>query len=121
MAKESRTSRRIPILNVFPISEETREVILEDERISSFILNESYSAIKEAFLNKKTVATIFSLNGKSTFYGIDKKDWTKALNKCIEFNARKDNFELCAEINSFIKNLDKKKNDKVSRSNKANC
>lgn len=121
MAKESRTSRRIPILNVFPITEETRKVILEDDRISSFILNESFSAIREAYLNKKSVATIFSLNGKSTFYGIDRKDWTNALNKCIEFNIKNDNFELCAEIDSFLKNLDKKKNVKVPRSNKTNC
>ena len=121
MTKESRNSRRIPILNVFPITEETRKVILEDDRISSFILNESYSAIKEAYLNKKNVATIFSLNGKSTFYGIDRKDWTKALSKCIEFNVKGDNFELCAEIDSLIKKLEKKRNDKVSRSNKANC
>ncbi len=121
MAKESRTSRRIPILNVFPISEETREIILEDERISGFIYTETFSAIKEAYLNKKSVATLFSLNGKSTFYGIDKKDWNKALAKCIEFYVSKDKFETCAEIDGFIKKLDKKKNVKVPRSNKADC
>lgn len=121
MAKESRTSRRVPILNVYPISEETREIILEDERISNFLYVETYSAIKEAHLNKKSVATIFSLNGKSTFYGIEKKDWTKALTKCLEHYSKKEEYETCNEIVSFRLMLNKKKNDKVSRSNKANC
>lgn len=121
MAKESRTSRRIPILNVYPISEETRETILGDERISNFLFVEAYSAIKEAHMNKKSVATIFSLNGKNTFYGIEKKDWLKALSKCLEYYSKKEEYEICNEIVSFKHMLNSKKNDKVTRSNKANC
>lgn len=119
MAKQTRVSRKIPILNVFPINENTRKTILEDEKVKQFVIAETFRSIKDAYASKKKVATLFSLNGKEIFYGIDKKDWAQALSSCIDFHIKADDFEICMEISTLLDKLKTKKvNDKVSRSNK---
>lgn len=119
MAKETRRSRKIPILNVFPINENTRQTILEDDKVKHFVVAEAFRSIQDAYTTKKKVATLFSLNGKEVFYGIEKKDWTQALNSCIDYHIKADNFEMCMEISALLDKLNiKKVNDKVARSNK---
>ena len=119
MAKQTRISRKIPILNVFPINENTRKTILEDDKVREFVIAEAFRSIKDAYASKKKVATLFSLNGKEVFYGIDKKDWTQALNSCIDFHIKADDFEICMEISTLLDKLNTRKvNDKVTRSNK---
>jgi hypothetical protein len=91
--------------------------LVESEVLLSVLKKEVPKAINAAIKEKKTYATVFEINTFGVFVEIHKKDWISALNSCIEMHAKKEEYEVCVEINKTVELLSKKleKHGRVER------
>jgi hypothetical protein len=71
-------------------------------------------AIEEAFLNKKTFATLFEINGLGLYLDIPRNHWISALEQCIKFKLEEEKFEDCIKLRDLIEEI-KKPIKKISK------
>lgn len=75
-----------------------------DLEVSTEIYNKIMRGYKRGF--KKVKVFTVSLSGGDHFdFEIDRDEWSKALNTCLEVFAENDMFEECIEITTVLKEL----------------
>lgn len=114
MAKRKKvTSRQVPLLDVFNLQGATPEEICESEQFSTFLYTITPQAIEEAIRTRKQVATLFQIHGKEVVVEIEKEDWSKAIDQCIEYQSRKEEYELCSELRDIKSKIPKSKKELI--------
>jgi hypothetical protein len=76
----------------------------KDLEISSEIYSKITKAHKRNF-KKVKVFTVSLRNGDQFDFEIDRSEWSKALNTCMDTFASNDMFEECIEIKTLLKQL----------------
>ena len=114
MAKSKKvSSRKVPILNIYPIEGATSESISESSQLMTFLYTETPKAIQEAIRTRKQVATLFQISNQDAFVEIQKEDWCSALDKCIAYQSEKEQYELCTELQDIKAKISKSKKELV--------
>ena len=99
--------RLIPKALFEPLEHIQSSDLLDNESLLEMIKKETPIAIKEAFQNKKTFATLFEINGMGLFLDIPRNHWVPALEQCIKFKLEEENFEECVKIRDLIEEIKK--------------
>jgi excinuclease UvrABC helicase subunit UvrB len=102
-------TRRIFRINFENLPLLRSEDLVESEVLLGVLKKEVPKAINKAIKEKKTYATVFEINSSNVYVEIHKKDWVNALNSCVEFHAKEEEYETCVELNNTIKSLTKNK------------
>lgn len=92
--------------------------LIDNEALMVLIKKETPEAIKEAFDNKKTFATLFEINGLGLYLDIPKQYWIPALEQCIAFNLEEEKFEDCIPIKNLIDKIRKPSSTIAKKSTK---
>jgi len=99
--------RTIPKALFEPLEQIQASDLLENDSLLAMIKKETPLAIKEAFQNKKTFATLFEINGLGLFVDIPKNYFKSALEQCIKWNLELEQYEECKRIADLIEQIDK--------------
>ena len=99
--------RQIPKAFFEPLEDIRASDLLDSNSLLDMIKKETFLAIEEAFLNKKTFATLFEINGLGLFIDIPKPYWISALEQCINFKLEEEKFEECIPIKKLIDEIKK--------------
>jgi hypothetical protein len=63
--------------------------------------------IEEAFKSKNEVATIFEINASSHFIDIPKSEWVKALETCLIWYGKEEDYKTCIKLRDLIVEIKK--------------
>jgi hypothetical protein len=99
--------RLIPKALFEPLEHIQSSDLLDNESLLEMIKKETPIAIKEAFQNKKTFATLFEINGMGLYLDIPRNHWIPALEQCIKFKLEEENFEDCVKLRDLIEEIKK--------------
>ena len=99
--------RKIPKAIFEPLEDITASDLIENEALLSLLKRETFPAIKEAFKNKKTFASIFEISGAGLYLDIPKQYWIPALEQCINFMLEDEKFEECIPVKDLIEEIKK--------------
>jgi hypothetical protein len=99
--------RKIPRAMFEPLEDIQASDLVTNEALLALIKKETPTAIQEAFLNKKTFATLFEVNGTGMYIDIPKQYWIPALEQCINFMLEDERFEDCIPIKKLIDEIRK--------------
>jgi hypothetical protein len=99
--------REIPKAFFEPLENIRTSDLLDNEALLNMIKKEAPIAIEEAFLNKKTFATLFEINGLGLYLDIPRNHWIPALEKCIKFKLEEEEFEDCIKLRDLIGEIQK--------------
>lgn len=99
--------RLIPKALFEPLEHIQSSDLLDNEHLLEMIKTETPIAIKEAFQNKKTFATLFEINGLGLYLDIPRNHWIPALEQCIKFKLEEENFEDCVKLRDLIEEIKK--------------
>lgn len=94
--------RNIPRALFEPLENIKSADLISNSALLSLIKKETPVAIREAFENKKTFATLFEINGAGFYLDIPKQYWIPALEQCISFMLEEEQFEECVPIKKLI-------------------
>ena len=118
--------RQIPRAVFEPWDGFVADDLLKVEQLVELVKKETPKAIKEAFENKKTFATLFQINHTEYFLDIPKSYWVDALEECIKYRIEEQRYEDCRDIKKIIdsiktgsKTLPKKQLKKTSNDGEA--
>jgi hypothetical protein len=107
MDKKTNKRKQIPSLHVFPLNEDTSEHIINSDEIKNYIYKNTYECLVDASLRRKKYAQIFRLNNTEFYLEIPENQWNQAINSCICYFEKEQEFEKCAvltKLKSKIKN-----------------
>jgi hypothetical protein len=96
------SKRIIPRAMFQPLDETTSAQLMDSGPFKELVRKETFTAIEEAFRNKKTFATLFEINTTGHYIDIPKQYWIEALEECIKYNLTDEKFEECLEIKNLI-------------------
>lgn len=99
--------RKIPRALFEPLENIKASDLVDNEALINLVKKETFVAIQEAFLNKKTFATLFEINGTGMYIDIPKQYWIPALEQCINFKLEDERFEECIPIKKLIDEIRK--------------
>lgn len=107
MAKRKRPVRAI-IDNIRDLSYED---IAASESLLKLLVNEVPKCIEQAHKDKKIYASLFEINATDEYIEIHRRDWNKALNKCLDYfsDPKIEDYEKCFEIKSLMNTVSMKK------------
>jgi hypothetical protein len=108
------SKREIPKAFFEPLEDIRTSDLLDNEALLNMIKKETPIAIEEAFLNKKTFATLFEINGLGLYLDIPRNHWIAALEECIKFKLEEEKFEDCIKLRDLIEEI-KKPIKKISK------
>lgn len=97
--------RHIPKAIFEPWDGITAEDLLETPQLVSLVKRETPLAIKDAFDNKKTFATLFQVNHSEHFIDIPKSYWIPALEECIKHLIEEQKYEECRDLKKLIDDI----------------
>ena len=81
-------------------------LLVNNNNFSSVVYSETIEAIKDALINKSKTAILFKLAHTDYQVEINKPEWKKALNECINYYSKKENYEQCSYIVKLIKEFE---------------
>jgi len=81
----------------------------------SNIFKETFSGIKHAIRQNKSIAEICSVNTDIAVATIAKKDWENALSSSLGYFESNDEYEMCGDINYTLKMLRNVRSTKQSK------
>ena len=81
--------------------------LVQTAPLLDLLKKETPIAIREAYENNKTFATIFEINGLGFYLDISKQYWIPALEQCINFMLEEERFEECIPIKKLIDEIKK--------------
>lgn len=99
------TKRQIPKAVFEPWSSIVASDLIETPPLVELIKRETPIAIKDAFENRKTFATLFQVNHSEYYIDIPKPYWIKALEECINYLIEEQRFEECKDIKKLIDDI----------------
>ena len=79
------------------------------------IFRETFSGIKHAIRQNKSIAEICSVNTDISVATIAKKDWENALSSSLGYFESNDEYEMCGDINYTLKMLRNVRSTKQSK------
>jgi len=106
--------RKLLNLKVIGHSPKLLKEFINDNK--SNIFKETFSGIKHAIRQNKSIAEICSVNTDIAVATIAKKDWENALSSSLGYFESNDEYEMCGDINYTLKML---RNVRSTRQSKA--
>ena len=97
--------RRIPKAVFEPWENVVADDLLQTPQLVELVKKEAPEAIKDAFENKKTFATLFQVNHSEFYIDIPKPYWTAALEECIKYLIDEQRYEECKDIKKLIDSI----------------
>ena len=97
--------RQIPKAVFEPWESITADDLLQTPQLVELVKKEAYRAVKDAFENRKTFATLFQVNHSEYFIDIPKPYWVPALEECIKYLIEEQRFEECKDIKKLIDSI----------------
>ncbi len=97
--------RQIPKAIFEPWEGIAAEELLETPQLVTLVKKEAPLAIREAFNNKKTFATLFQVNHSEYYIDIPKPYWIDALEECIKYLLEDQKYEECSDIKKLIDDI----------------
>lgn len=97
--------RQIPKAIFEPWEDIAAEDLLETPQLVSLVKKEAPLAIREAFENKKTFATLFQVNHSEYYIDIPKPYWIDALEECIKYLIEEQKYEECRDLKKLIDDI----------------
>jgi hypothetical protein len=82
------------------------DLLLKSNNFISLVYSETVEAIRDAAINRSKTAILFKVAYSEYQVEINKSDWKKALNQCIEYHKKDERYEQCSEIVKLIKELE---------------
>ena len=82
------------------------KLLVNNKKFSSVVYSETVEAIKEALINKYKTDVLFKLAHTDYQVEISKPQWKIALNECINYYSKKEEYERCSEIVKLIKEFE---------------
>ena len=79
--------------------------LLDTPQLVELVKKETPKAIRDAFDNRKTFATLFQINHSEFYIDIPKPYWTSALDECIKYLIEEQRFEECKDIKKLIDDI----------------
>ena len=79
--------------------------LLDTPQLVELVKREAPKAIKDAFENRKTFATLFQVNHSEYYIDIPKPYWTAALEECIKCLIDEQRYEECKDIKKLIDSI----------------
>lgn len=101
------SKRKIPKAIFEPLENVVCADLITTPSLLNLVKKETPAAIKEAFENKKTFATLFEINGLGFYLDIPKQYWIPALEQCINFMLEEEKFEECVPLKKLIDEIKK--------------
>lgn len=99
------SKRQIPRAVFEPWEGVSTEDLLQNDQFIKLAKQETPKAIKEAFLNKKTFATLFQINHTENYLDIPKQYWIPALEECIKYLIEDQKYEECRDLTKLIDSI----------------
>lgn len=99
--------RQIPKAVFEPWDGFTAEDLLDTPALVHLVKKETPLAIKDAFANKKTFATLFQINHSENYIDIPKSYWIPALEECIKYLIEEQRYEECGNLKELIDSIKK--------------
>lgn len=104
--KPKKEIRKIFNLHVQPLESTPTDRILQSQELVHAVYEQACIAIQDAMKSRKKTATLFEVNQSSDFIEIERKDWCNALQQCIEYYSRKEDFEQCIKLQEVKSRLE---------------
>lgn len=79
--------------------------LIETPQLVELVKKEAPQAIRDAFDNKKTFATLFQINHSEYYIDIPKSYWVNALEVCIRYYIEDQCYEDCKDIKKLIDDI----------------
>ena len=105
--------RKLLNLKVIGHSPKLLKEFINDNK--SNIFKETFSGIKHAIRQNKSIAEICSVNTDIAIATIAKKDWENALSSSLGYFESNDEYEMCGDINYTLKMLRNVRSTKQSK------
>jgi|TARA_R110002012_G_scaffold111368_1_gene256308 hypothetical protein len=105
--------RKLLNLKVIGHSPKLLKEFINDNK--SNIFKETFSGIKHAIRQNKSIAEICSVNTDIAVATIAKKDWENALSSSLGYFESNDEYEMCGDINYTLKMLRNVRSTKQSK------
>ena len=105
--------RKLLNLKVLGHSPKLLKEFINDNK--SNIFKETFSGIKHAIRQNKSIAEICSVNTDIAIATIAKKDWENALSSSLGYFESNDEYEMCGDINYTLKMLRNVRSTKQSK------
>jgi hypothetical protein len=97
---------RVPPSVVIDKAEEGGEIDLDlliaNKTFYQLVYKEAIDSISDAITSRSKTATLFELNKSEHYIEIDKPQWKQALETCIEFYLKTEDYEICSKIKNII-------------------
>jgi len=76
--------------------------LLQTPQLVDLVKREAPKAIKDAFENRKTFATLFQINHSEHYLDVPKQYWVAALEECLKYLIEDQRYEECKDIKKLI-------------------
>lgn len=97
--------RRVPLMKVASGNKYTHEHLLESNSFITAVYSETINSIEDAINNNNKMAILFALGNSDAHVEIEKSEWKSALQSCLNYYIKSEQYELCAEIKRLIDKL----------------
>lgn len=106
MEKETKKRKLTEIQISYSNKRELKE-LSNEEKFRNIIMRDSFKAIKEAIIKKKTTVELFNIVNLSIIIKISSLYYPSALKKISNYFEEYEEYEKCAEIKTILNNLEK--------------
>jgi len=79
--------------------------LIQTPQLVELVKKEAPQAIRDAFDNRKTFATLFQINHSEYYIDIPKPYWVSALEVCIRYYIEDQRYEDCKDIKKLIDDI----------------
>ena len=79
--------------------------LLETASLVELVKRETPKAIRDAFISRKTFATLFQINHSENYVDIPKSYWVTALEECIKYLIEEQRYEECKDVKKLIDDI----------------
>lgn len=97
--------RSIPKAVFEPWEGLTADDLLNTRQLIELVRHETPKAIKDAFQNNKSFATLFQINHTEYYLDIPKPYWISALEECIKYLIEDQRYEECRDLKKLIDDI----------------
>ena len=104
MAKQTRIIPTM-MLTINGDGEVDIDAIINNDIFSKAVYLETFAGIKDAIVNKKKTAVLFTIGRTDYFIELNKDQWKNALQSCITIFEKDEQYEKCIEVSELISKI----------------
>ena len=104
MAKQTRIIPTM-MLTINGDGEINVDTIINNDVFVKAVYLETFAGIKDAIVNKKKTAILFTIGRADYFIELNKDQWKDALQSCIAVFEKEEQYEKCIEVNELISKI----------------